>query len=226
MKKFRIMALAGLACSLAIAGLAVLAVLLSPFGDGAADGDGSAANAVEPADSDAANDPSSADEGIKVHGDWVIEVRNPDGSLAERREFENALTAMGEILLTTSLARQFYPGVWGVLVTGGPNPQPCGNAAPACLMREPITSNLDSWSATHFSTLTVAALQNPRRLELQGTFDAPQDGVINQVQTINCFGGPDPATCNNTQVITGTNITDVNVLEGQQVLVTVRISFS
>ena len=37
--------------------------------------------------------PDSADgEGIEVHGHWTIEVRNPDGSLDERYEFENALT--------------------------------------------------------------------------------------------------------------------------------------
>ncbi len=216
MKRIRLLALSGLACSI-VAGLAVLAVLVNPFaGDPQGTEDVAASSAG----------PSGTDEGIKVHGDWVIEVRNQDGSLAERREFENALTAYGELLLTTALARQFHPGVWGVLVSGGPNPQPCGNAAPACLMREPISSALDGWNATHFTTLTVAALQNPKRLELQGNFDAPQDGTINLVQTINCFGGPDPALCNNTQVITGTNITDVNVFAGQQVLVTVRISFS
>jgi hypothetical protein len=32
------------------------------------------------------------DEGIKVHGHWVLEIRNPDGSLASRKEFENSLT--------------------------------------------------------------------------------------------------------------------------------------
>ena len=30
-------------------------------------------------------------EGIKVHGHWTIEVRNPDGSLARHVEFENSL---------------------------------------------------------------------------------------------------------------------------------------
>jgi len=30
-------------------------------------------------------------EGIKVHGHWIIEVKNPDGSLAKRVEFENSL---------------------------------------------------------------------------------------------------------------------------------------
>src|SRR5262249_45924576 len=35
--------------------------------------------------------PPGASQGtIKVHGHWTIEVRNPNGTLAERREFENA----------------------------------------------------------------------------------------------------------------------------------------
>jgi len=32
-------------------------------------------------------------EGITVHGHWLIEVHNPDGSLASRHEFENSLSA-------------------------------------------------------------------------------------------------------------------------------------
>jgi hypothetical protein len=34
-------------------------------------------------------------EGIKVHGHWMIEVRNPDGEVVTRREFENAITQSG-----------------------------------------------------------------------------------------------------------------------------------
>ncbi len=34
-------------------------------------------------------------EGIKVHGHWIIEVRNPDGKVVERREFENSLDPGG-----------------------------------------------------------------------------------------------------------------------------------
>ena len=30
-------------------------------------------------------------EGIKVHGHWTIDIRNPDGTLAQHHEFENAL---------------------------------------------------------------------------------------------------------------------------------------
>ena len=32
---------------------------------------------------------------IKIHGHWVIDVRNPDGTPAARREFDNAVTTAG-----------------------------------------------------------------------------------------------------------------------------------
>ncbi len=35
-------------------------------------------------------------EGVKVHGHWVIEVKNADGSVAERKEFENELALPGD----------------------------------------------------------------------------------------------------------------------------------
>ena len=37
----------------------------------------------------------SGSEGIKVHGDWTVEVTNPDGSLATRRQFSNSITTEG-----------------------------------------------------------------------------------------------------------------------------------
>src|SRR5262245_35623432 len=42
--------------------------------------------------------------GIKVHGHWTIDVRNPDGSLASHNEFENAF--MGHQPLSGILARR------------------------------------------------------------------------------------------------------------------------
>jgi len=45
-------------------------------------------------------------EGIRVHGHWLIEIRNPDGSLASRHELENALTTGGQ----AALARLLLPG--------------------------------------------------------------------------------------------------------------------
>ena len=51
-------------------------------------------------------------EGIKVHGHWVIEVRNPDGGLVERREFDNALAPGGPQLLAQWLLRSGSPARW------------------------------------------------------------------------------------------------------------------
>jgi hypothetical protein len=46
-----------------------------------------------------------AKEGIVVHGHWTIEVKNPDGTVAARQEFENALDPNeGADLLTGLLA--------------------------------------------------------------------------------------------------------------------------
>jgi len=36
------------------------------------------------------SDSGGKNEGIKVHGHWVIDVKNPDGSLAGHRDFENS----------------------------------------------------------------------------------------------------------------------------------------
>jgi len=34
-------------------------------------------------------------EGIKIHGHWVLEVKNPDGKVVDRREFNNSLVTGG-----------------------------------------------------------------------------------------------------------------------------------
>src|SRR5271166_4250399 len=33
----------------------------------------------------------SINQGLKMHGHWVIDVKNPDGTLVQHRDFENAL---------------------------------------------------------------------------------------------------------------------------------------
>lgn len=47
---------------------------------------------------DIASPAKGMNTGIKVHGHWVIDVKNPDGSLARHVEFENSLlTAIGQV---------------------------------------------------------------------------------------------------------------------------------
>jgi len=47
---------------------------------------------------------NASGEGITVHGKWVVTVTNPDGSLAQERVFQNALTFEGKVMLVSFLA--------------------------------------------------------------------------------------------------------------------------
>ena len=67
--------------------------------------------------------PGGPQEGIKVHGHWTILVRNEDGSVASRHEFENALTPGGALALA-SLLTQAQPAAptWIILLDGNTGP--------------------------------------------------------------------------------------------------------
>ena len=59
--------------------------------------------------------PSGPSEGIKVHGDWTIEIRNPDGTVASRHVFKNALVpGGGDTALARLLGRTLAPFHWRV----------------------------------------------------------------------------------------------------------------
>jgi hypothetical protein len=74
----------------------------------------------------AAAEKGGSGEGIKVHGDWTIEIRNPDGSLDSRHEIKNAL-AGGQQLLAGLLGNVYTDLGWGVWLWGvaGGNCNPC-----------------------------------------------------------------------------------------------------
>lgn len=66
--------------------------------------------------------PAGPSEGITVHGHWVIDVRNPDGSLASHNEFENELNTTinaGPSALAAILGRHVTVGQWVVRLGGG-----------------------------------------------------------------------------------------------------------
>jgi len=44
-----------------------------------------------------------AQENMGIHGHWTVTVRNPDGTLASRYEFENSITDMGKSLVLNLL---------------------------------------------------------------------------------------------------------------------------
>ncbi len=188
-------------------------------------------------------------EGVRVHGHWIIEVRNADGTVAERREFENALTLDGVLTLASIMTGQTYPGYWAVglsdsLTTYGNSPCTVG----ACVLVPPGASP----DASVFQTLTVGingfgtSVQGapPGTLILDGNFTASRTGTIagvfTQWQVCNA-GQSCPATLSaGTFPVTGvistvqppvtrfttTSISSMTVQTGQIVQVTVAISFS
>ena len=181
--------------------------------------------------------PSSRGEPVAVHGQWTIEVRNPDGSLAERREFDNALACPG--CLANWLARKSSVGLWMVLVGNRQNAAlegPCldaQNRPTACALHE--NASLVSPDASRFKTLSVNAPTqgvNQNRLVLNGFFTASADNSINSVATHTSNACPPdvpPAACvdrDGYSPFTATRLEPpIGIINGQAVAVTVVISF-
>jgi hypothetical protein len=173
-----------------------------------------------------------AGEGIKVHGDWVIEVRNADGSVAERQEFQNALTSGGSQFLDLTLARNASVGEWAVaLIEIEGVSSPCESIA--CFITE--VGGTHNWGTNPQATFPTLQLSTSdpgqaNQFILQGNFVATNDRDINEVQAWGCFAVPpslNPGVCNNAFAVTRKTLpSPVNVVAGQQVLVAVRISFS
>jgi hypothetical protein len=85
----------------------------------------------------AAPAPRGTQEGIKVHGHWTIEVRNPDGKLVSHTEFENSLVQpTGASDLVAMLFGYGAPGGYLVEVGGGGTAGPCAlvNGFNTCLL--------------------------------------------------------------------------------------------
>lgn len=111
-------------------------------------------SAVSPA---AKSPAKGSQEGIKIHGHWTIEVRNPDGSLDKRVEFENGIcpsqqvTGGGGILTTTTTfaggalalsmlaTGQASAGPWEIILGSSAALNPTTNVPPGCSL--PPSSN-------------------------------------------------------------------------------------
>jgi hypothetical protein len=157
-------------------------------------------------------------EGVTVHGHWIIDVRNPDGSLASHVEFDNDLLQFGAGIgghnaLAAIMGRSRSVGLWQIRLIGPPPPPgviaasggPCASGGfPAqCYIVEPA----NTFTATYtFSNLVVDVPQvstpfGPRfgpRLELSGTATAANSTVpIYSVQTFltGCANTDSSAAC-------------------------------
>ena len=171
-------------------------------------------------------------EGIKVHGQWTIDVLNPDGSLASHHEFRNALHAFGALRLAEMLARTKSSGVWNIgLWQVGTARKPCPSYFNgACVIGEVGSTDPEA----QFKTMTVsvpASGPNQGKLVLSGTATVEADGDIYTVYTDRgyCPANVAPANCAAYRDSTFTRkdfASPIVVLAGQIVQVAVVISFS
>jgi|HubBroStandDraft_1064217.scaffolds.fasta_scaffold140932_2 hypothetical protein len=156
-------------------------------------------------------------EGIKIHGHWIIEVRNPNGSIASHTEFENSYI-FGSYF-PNILSRIQTLGEWGIVLGGSSSPCVAsvstpfsaiegveGEAVPppACVITETgpaIGANIYGSSPTSpcnpsagtgscANNLQVSADPNTGNPTLTGNVVATNSGTISQVETIFSACGP------------------------------------
>ena len=173
--------------------------------------------------------PSAPQEGIKVHGHWSIVIKNPDGSVASRHEFENSLAPPnGAEFLTQVMARTKTPGFYILSLArsvGGTDA--CGSVN--CSVSEPGAGSPVS------TNLTVTATANPFATVLQGSFQASSAGDIAQVfsyLTV-CQPSVSPTACPGSGAVSialpfteRALPTPITVQPNQIVQVTVTLTFS
>jgi len=186
--------------------------------------------------------PGRQGEGIAVHGHWTIEVRNPDESLVERFEFDNALVSYpGPLILVRLLARENSAGGWQIALTQLPadqSPFLSNTGVPTSgtwgyIVESSFPLAYPSHGPHCFTNLTVAPGDETGELVLSGTATAHVDGIIRSVQTTlfmlpatqppsDSYGAPHVQND-----FTRTTLpSPINLTAGQSAAVTVVISFT
>lgn len=132
-------------------------------------------------------------QGIKVHGHWVINVRNPDGTLAEHREFENSLEASGAGFLVGLLSGYLVPGDWMIVLGAQSGNGACTATYDFCgMVRSTATYPAVGYCTDYYctgSTLSYAYnfgtdFNGPYSIVLSGSITANQTGTIGNVATL------------------------------------------
>jgi hypothetical protein len=178
-------------------------------------------------------------EGIKVHGRWAIEVQNSDGTVAQKLEFNNALSG-GHQTLAALLSRNGVPGRWAVFLgnsSGGISPCQGGSGAAFgsfCKLIESAAINFNGGTGESRDLVVTGATTS---VSMTGTITALVDGSITRVAT-------GLGTCGALNLISACNAAGgalffsdaslgfagypppVNVVAGQIIKVTVTFTFS
>ena len=176
-------------------------------------------------------------EGIKVHGRWAIEVRNPDGTVAQQLEFNNALSGGHSTLAGLLGVRNAVAGRWAVYLgnTSGGVPPCQGGTGVAfgsmCKLIESAAVNFNG--GTGESRDLVVTRPGGNSVRMTGTVTALLNGSITRVAT--GLGWCQSAPCEaagSALFFSDASLgfpgypPPVNVVAGQIIQVTVTFTFS
>lgn len=139
-------------------------------------------------------------QGIKLHGHWVIDVKNPDGTLVKHSVFENQLQYDGTQYLTALLSGYGVGGGYAIYFTnatatptGSPTtnvvcPAPASTSTstfPYCSIVQSTTSQPGIFHCLHYvcvsgltTTPTFGSGTGLPNFTLAGSITAPQAGAI------------------------------------------------
>jgi hypothetical protein len=159
----------------AAVGCVGVAVFMSVATAAAQDRPALAAAAHEPEESGKA-----PGDGIKVHGHWTIDVRNPDGTLASHNEFENACFNCGAVL-SALISRQGTIFRWQVQLADQNASGQCTffNQPTQCISSEPDPEFTPEAAAYFFPTLVARFIGDT--CVLTGNVTTSAAGAISRV---------------------------------------------
>ncbi len=178
-----------------------------------------------------ASAPSGAEVGVIVHGDWIVTVKNSDGTVAQEHAFHNdfnGASTVAPILAHTSATGRY----WLTLSDQtGAGQNPCGDpaaSASSCFVFEADDPNgaVPFW----FNTLTVDA-PSSTSVAVNATIIATRAGQFNHVRMLlsRCGATTAPSACHPGSYgnfSARTLPAPISVVAGQQILVTVTYTFS
>ena len=176
---------------------------------------------------------SAAGARIGVHGAWKIVVKNPDGRVVAVRRFHNALT--GGAAVSSGLLRGAQAFGWWEVALTSTGTSPCtfssGGAGACVIVPTGHEAGITLFSGHVFGGLSTSSITGG--LRLSGQAFADQAGTVDRVTStvFRCAATVAPSSCDQTNwqsgsSYTATSITPLSLVAGQQILVTVDITFS
>ena len=136
---------------------------------------------------------SAPHEGIKVHGDWTLTVRNLDGTVAAVHEFKNALSVStgADRRLTDILGGAIVPGQWTVGLATSPA-SACGGTGGCYISEVPLSYS----NSTNLTKSIPASGPDLGKLVLRGSVRMITSAGISIVTTsLSTCAANSPAPC-------------------------------